>query len=126
MLLGLTSVAGDRCPLWLRPCHHHFIHLCKLHQLAHCTSGLQGALGGNKQKRTESDFITVEDIVKHHWQEFGRSAMQMLPGWAGAQRPLLHFPCVPEAGASHLSSTQTWPCHSCSWPALCGLRTGQA
>eukprot|EP00891_Asterochloris_glomerata_P006902 jgi/Astpho2/6902/Aster-07898 len=34
---------------------------------------IRGALGGNKQKRTESDLITVEDIVKHHWQEFGRN-----------------------------------------------------
>ena len=52
---------------------------CKLYHTAHSTSGLQGALGGNKQKRTEADLITVEDIVKHHWQEFGRSAAQMVP-----------------------------------------------
>ena len=53
--------------------------VCELHCKAHVSAGLQGALRGNKQKRTESDLITVEDIVKHHWQEFGRSAAQMVP-----------------------------------------------
>ena len=72
-----------RCSLWLKVCHLHWKEpYGELHRSAHSTSGLQGALGGNKQNRAESDLITVEDIVKHHWQEFGRSAVQMLPAQA--------------------------------------------
>ena len=65
-----------------------------MHHSAHSTSCLQGALGGSKQKRTDSDLITVEDIVKHHWQEFGRSAAQIVPEQG------CPYTCFPEAGLS--------------------------
>ena len=76
--------------------------VCELHHCVDSVSGLQGALGGNKQKRTEADLITVEDIVKHHWQEFGRSAAQMV--WAGL--PLEQRICFSEAGLTVLCTTQ--------------------
>ena len=84
MWLVAGALSGSTCVIFIGG----DTAVCDLHRSAHSTSGLQGAMGGNKQKRTESDLITVEDIVKHHWQEFGRSAAQMLPGCAGARRPL--------------------------------------
>ena len=85
--------------------------VCELHHWADSVSGLQGALGGNKQKRTEADLITVEDIVKHHWQEFGRSAAQMVPGQG--------YPLSKESVflklVSQFFALPRWSCSSRGW-----------